>query len=301
MEKRKPAIRKRKPGPVWDITQKTSFSSKACYNSQTLIKDELLKMIKQKKKQNPNYSLVAFSKELGCTTPYLSSVLRGKRPIRRFAAKKYVKPLVSKTVWNKIEEEFKYESEIVLSRPKKSVKIYSEKNGEKYLNEDQKVFYSDPICFALLHVFELEDFNPSLKWIASRLRLTVKEAKEKLKLLVRLGLLTKQNDQYMSNGTRPVLMKGNGNHNHVPAHTLKLSALLNDFICNQNQKFDGTKRGYSEFNWWYFALDPKDIDDLKREIESFIKKFQRRQLPSASKEVYSLGINLFPLTKKMEN
>ncbi len=281
--------------PKKDVyTKEKPKNNTSFYNSQTILRDELLNVLNRYKKENRGkFSLNDFSKKVGIAKPSLSAFFNGRHAFKKRVVLKKLKPYISEKVLTRFLKEVDFESLKLETRPDQSVNIFEmDENGIPYLTKDQKEFTSDPLCFALIHLFDLEDFDPSLAWMASRLRLSVEETKSKLELLVRLKLLEKRNRKYISNGARPVVINKIKNRATI-LHTTKLNQRHTNFLNQQLRT--KTKEEKSSFQWWYFSLDPNDIDIFSQEIISFTKKFQRKQIESKPKKIYALKLGLFPL------
>ncbi len=269
------------------IRKELGNQNKSFYNSQTILRDELLKVLERLKEENQGkYSLNNFSKKTGIQKQRLSDFFNGRLTFKKRIVLEKLEPIISKETLKKYLKEVDFESLKTETRPDKSIDIFSiDENGTFYLTDDQRKFSEDPYSFALLLAFDLEDYEPNIEWISKRIGLSKKESKARLDRITDLGLLEKTDGFYRSSGLRPNLIDSKLNKT-THEHFKRLSNLIsNQYI---SEKDDQVRRGKNYFHYMYFNVDPADLDKFESEIKKSILKFQKNQINSNPKQICSL-------------
>src|SRR5437868_1605817 len=132
--------------------------------------------LEERCKRNPLFSMRAFARLVGLKAPHLSAVLSGQKGLSTASAQRAARALR----WSAEEENEFIEMVNAAHARKKSVRekafINLEKIREKKtfqtLDLDQFKLISDWHHFAVLHLFELNDFQPNPTWISKRLGLS---------------------------------------------------------------------------------------------------------------------------------
>ncbi len=284
-----------------DKNQNSKQKNVSYYNSQTILRDELLRIFEKRKKSNSQkYSLSKFASELSIPRSSLSEFLSGKLSFKKRIVTDRLKDHISKRILSKFLKEHEFEQKVSfekLDRPNNSVDIFSiDKNGNQYLNKDQEAFTRDPYCHILLVAFDLEDFHPSIDFFLSKFKLRKKEIIEKLDLMVRLGLIEKTRNFYQASGKRPKSIDYKCNKKGSQ-FIESLSKIYLNFVNNPKLNFSGVDRNYSHFEWFFSPLNPSDVDDFKDELRALTRRFHQKQLSSKPKKVYAFNLKLFPVEK----
>jgi len=227
--------------------------------------------------RNPSYSMRAFSKKIGISQSAISEILADKRPITKKAAIKILEGLSIDPI--KVSSLFESNDS---------------GNVQKFKSLDLDTFYmiSEWHYFAILSLAETKDFESSPKWIASRLGISLKTAKEAIERLLRFDLLiedpngnlksTGEQFEAVSELLRPALKKAN-------RQNLELASLALDEIPVENRDFTAMT----------LCFDPARINDAKKLIKNFRRNFSRVMESGHKKEVYKLCLQLFPLSKEV--
>jgi len=177
----------------------------------------LLNVLDEKKKNNPNFSIRAWARQLGYKNPdLLAKVLRGERRIKNGLsekiletlklsekAKQYFKILVLLSNTNSITEKELYLSMLKSFNPKKP---YST------LTVDQFRYIADWHHIAILELTRLADFKSDLTYIAKRLKSSLSKAQiqNAINRLIRLQLLeTDKNGTLKKTSDKPLHVGGN--------------------------------------------------------------------------------------------
>jgi uncharacterized protein (TIGR02147 family) len=161
--------------------------------------------------------------------------------------------------------------------------------GQKVL--DQKVFalVSEWYHFAILNLLETADFTWDSQWIATRLNISVIQAKLAMQLLTELNLIVKRNGKIES--TEHWI----SSENEIPSAAIKeyhkqiLEKAINSLYSQSITERDVSGVG--------FAVDPERLKDLKTEIEEFQSRVVEKYSKGRKTEVYQLEMVLFKLTQ----
>jgi transcriptional regulator with XRE-family HTH domain len=236
-----------------------------------------------RKAHNPQYSLRAFARDLGISVTALSQALSSKRHLSKKNLLKVAEKLaLSPNQVRRLLESI-YSTE---AREENS-------NEHRQLEEDCFRIMSDWYFYAILNLARLKDNRADPRWIADRLQISSIEAKNALLILRRSGFIVIQ-DGKLSRRAAPLLFTPKTN---IPA--------LTKF---QKQNLKAAEKSLDldpvEARYLVSFVMPADVGKIEAAKE-MILKFQKRMtkfLESGSPtEVYSLSIQLFPLSRKRTN
>jgi uncharacterized protein (TIGR02147 family) len=156
------------------------------------------------------------------------------------------------------------------------------------ISNDEFNTIADPIHFALLALMETTGFRSDIKWIASRLRYSVKKTKAALDRLLRLGLITVQGGELHIPET-----SGETTHD-VPSAALRKFHNANiKKAAHALRSIPIEKRDITSIT---LAIAPERIPLAKELIRRFRKKIAIHLQEGEKSEVYLLNIQLIPLT-----
>jgi uncharacterized protein (TIGR02147 family) len=251
-------------------------SSKAHYSD--LLWDELAK----RKGKNPSYSLRAFARDLGISAATLSQVLSGKREFKKKSAMKVADRLALAP-----EQTRKMLSQIRCASDHAGASF----DGEGYLlvQEDVFRFLSDWYYFAILNLAKISGSRADPKWIASRLGISVPEAKNAVDRLVRLGFV--QIEATFMKRT-PVSLTTT---NNVPSSALRTYHKQNLKLAETS--IDRDSVDLRDISSLTMAVAPEEVAIVKTEIQKFKKRIAKIFKSPTPTEVYTMAIQLFPVTK----
>jgi uncharacterized protein (TIGR02147 family) len=220
--------------------------------------------------KNSLYSLRAFAKQIGIQPSAASEIMNGKRALTEKMA-------------TTILEGLSYSPDEVDSILKQEVRKV------ETLNTDYFKVMSDWWYFAILSLSETNEFSTSEKWIAQRLNIPERTAKQAVERLKKLGMLEKVSGQWISQNTnfKTPTDIANSSLKHHTIQTLHLAqeSLLNDPL------------DLRDFSTVTMTIDPSEIKHAKKMISTFRKRFMKKIEATEKKEVYKLAIQFFPLTK----
>jgi len=222
--------------------------------------------------KNSMYSLRAFARQIGIQPSAASEIMNGKRVLTEKMA----------TI---ILEGLSYSPDEVDSI------INQEARKVETLNTDYFKVMSDWWYFAILSLSETNDFNISEKWIARRLNIPERTAKQAVERLKKLGMLEEISGQWISQNinykTSTDIANSSLKHHTVQTLHLAEESLLNDPL------------DLRDFSTVTMTVDPSEIKLAKKMISNFRKRFMKKIETTEKKEVYKLAIQFFPLTKNI--
>lgn len=270
-----------------------------CYTS---YRDFLRDSYAEAKSTNPAFSYRYFARKAGFSSPnFLKLVIDGKRNLtqdstQRFAKvfklrlreRKFFELLVQFNQSNNPEEQ-SYYYEQLLSFPEYAKAHQLAEAEYEYLTN-----WFNPVIQDLAN---LEDFNESPVWIASRLRGSIKEAQavEALKVLQRLGLLERDENNFLKQ-THAQLTTGEVAQTGA-AHTYH-KQMLERAVLALNDPADSR-----EFGAVTVGINKEQLVMLKNAIRDFRKVVMNLAENGKSKPtaVYQLNIQLFGHTNFEES
>lgn len=246
----------------------------------TKIKDDL----SLKQRTNPQYSLRAYAKYLGIDSSTLSKVLNGKRAL---SAKNSVE-IANKLKLGPKERTLFLES---LYRLKTSIdKIEIKPFDDRFmLDESYFKVIAEWEHYALLSLFDIEDFDPTFSEIAERLDLTNNRAETVLGNLLTCGLVKNVGGKLVRchDDIRTT--------EDVTSKALKQSHL--EALEMGKQKLEEIDVELRDFSSTTLSVDLSKMTEAKTIIREFRLKMTALLKDGDKSEVFQLAIQLYPLSK----
>lgn len=252
----------------------------------------LTEELERRMKKNPRYSLRAFALSLRLSPGELSEIMRGKRRLSVKGALKITQalalpPETAQSFLTQVQQEEGRAAGIPVD-PKKNLQ-------RRDLSIDLFHAVSEWYCFAILNLAETQGFKFHSKHIARRLGISETQAKLALDRLERIGLLERTN----------------GTLRATPDFVLSPDGIQSEAIRNYHaQILNEATRALTDqsiderfFSGVSFAMDPKRMKELKKELSTFLDQWAERVSkldPHTRTEVYHLETLLFRLTKSEE-
>lgn len=252
------------------------------------------------KKRNPNFSLRAFSRDLGMNHSTLSLILSGKRLP---SYKMTIRMLKELDITKEEEEEF------LLSVAQEQMAKKSERmnpvlrklalgdqaylNNTYYLDIEKFKVISQWHHFAIFESFHKDNFKFDAEEIARSFHLKISQVEDAVDRLVSIGLLIDENGE---------LRQGNINNDTSDkektsrAHRERQIQILNKSIV-AIKKQDISKRNHSAMT---MAIDPELIPEAKEKIDSFMKELCQFLESGKRTQIYELQTSLFSLDEIKE-
>lgn len=236
-----------------------------------------------RQQSNPRYSLRAFARDLSVDSSTLSQILNGKRPI---PAK------IAKDVARKLELDAKETTLFVESINRSQTSIDSIKIAplDKRFMLDDSYFkvIAEWEHYAVLDLYDLEDFRPTTEYIERKLNLTESRTLQVLSNLEVCGLLVKTKSGYKK--AHPDIRTTEDSRgealNQAHLEELELAKI----------KLKEIEKEFRDFSSSTYAIDPEKMDEAKTIIREFRQKMGALLKSGEKKEVYMLAIQFYPLT-----
>jgi uncharacterized protein (TIGR02147 family) len=243
-----------------------------------LLKEEFLK----RKSKNSSYSLRAYAKSLGISASPLSAILNGKRPVTsKMKTRLGLAIGLSLSDIEKVQTIREYEN-IDVAPEYQQIEI------------DKFDLLSSPYNFAILELFELQDFREDPEWMAKKLKIEVFQVHDALGRLTRLGFL-EENDE----GRLVVSDNSTFTTSLTPGLTDESrKRFQKDILTKSLDAIDNVPIEGRDHSSVTFAINEEDLEEAKELTKKYrrdmIKLFNKRRTKTA---VYQLQIGLFPLSE----
>jgi Ni,Fe-hydrogenase I small subunit len=231
-------------------------------------------------KRNARYSLRAFAKSLDIDASSLSQILGAKRPL----SKKAMLSICEK-----------------LSATPKDLGSFGLVQSNQNFDDDSMQVSVDTFSvmadwyhYALLELTYVSGFKADPKWIAKKLSISVEEAKTATERLKRLGLLFEENGSLIKSSkflTNQSSVNTSGAHRELQKQVIT-KALLAVEECPAEQK---------DITSMTMAIDVSNLDKARDVIRKFRRELCALLEEGDQSQVYNLGIQLYPISKKEES
>lgn len=219
--------------------------------------------------KNPRFSLRAFAKRLGVSPSHLSRVLNGKKSLSLETAVQ-----ISRELGIDLTGEF---SDQALPT--------------KTLNFEVFKVISDWYHFPLLELIRTKGFKSDARWIAKRMELPLPivtaalDRLESLELIERKDGEIKLTNQNFLETLDDIPSAATRNH-HEQMLSKAVESLNSEPV---------SKREFQSLN---FNFDPEEMEEAKKAIRDFCKRFNKKYGKTSGKEVYQLNLQFFGLTRE---
>ena len=237
----------------------------------------LKKELDRRLSSNPNYSLRSFARYLDLSPGVLSEILNNKRKISHKTALK-----ISKALGNVEKGHF-------------MGIVNSDLGGgaldgmpTKDLSMDLFQVIADWYHFAILNLSECDNFRWSISWIAKRLGVSLLTAKSAIEKLVKVDLISKKGESYLVNDEWIQSPDG------IPSEAIR--KYHRDMLNKASEALDFQKIEERDISGVGFAVDPKYLPNMKKEIKEFQDKLLEKYSGGEKSEVYQLEMALFKVS-----
>ena len=250
------------------------------------------------KERNPRSSMNSFARYIQLTPSHYNDLLSGKCGLS--AAK--ARTICQRLNISQIEAQIFQTSVSARHARSKTERERSALSLQSLLKEETTqlklelfALVSEWQHFAILELVRLDSFQPDPKWIAEQLDVDVRKIKESIQRLVDLELLRTDGSRWT---THSGLLKTTDD---IPSTAIKRYHAQMLRMAERSLYRDPV--GEREFNSILVALDPGQIESIKKQI----RKFQTRMSGEISraatlkKKLYCLGLQLFPVTGSSQN
>lgn len=236
-----------------------------------------------KQRVNPQYSLRAFARDLDVHPGTMGQILKGLRPLPFKDASK----VVAKLRLGPKDRTLFMES---LLRKKTSLDQIQIQDEERFmLDESYFKVIAEWEHYAVLDLYELDGFEPTLIEMSSRLGITENRAEVVVQNLLTAGLLR--------------LEEGRLERVHSSIRTtedIKNQALRDSHVETMKMgidKIDEIEVELRDFSSTTVALDLEKLPEAKTIIREFRQKMEALLRDGTKTDVYQLAIQFYPLTK----
>ncbi len=241
-----------------------------------------------RQKKSHRYSLRAYARDTGIHPSTLSLVLNGKRAL----PEKDSKRIVQKMRLGPKEKTLFYESLLKGRTSLDAIKI-SEDDQRFMLDESYFNVISEWEHYALLTLFDVNDFKPSLNEISTRMKISVTRAEVVIQNLINSGLLTTG-----PKGLQKTHVKVRTTED-VTSNALQQSHL--ETLELGKEKLVSVDVDLRDFSSMNLAVDTDKIPEAKIIIREFRQKMAALMEKGKKKEVFQLAIQFYPLTENRIN
>lgn len=247
---------------------------------------KLKESLSWRQKENPQYSLRAFARDIGINPGTLVKVIKGERPL----------PLkISKQVLDKLKLGPKERTLFMESLIRKRTSIDTIRidplDSRFIVDESNYKIISEWEHFAVTDLFDLPDFKATTEDISQRFSIPLNRAEVVVQNLLTSGLLEKSDDGKL---TRV--------HGEVKTtEDVKSQALRESHIETMKMgisKIEEIEIEFRDFSSMAAAIDLEQLPEAKVIIREFRQKMAALFKKGTHKtDVYQLAIQLYPLTK----
>lgn len=237
-----------------------------------------------KQKQNPHYSLRAYARDLGVHPATLSQVINGNRPLPVKNATAIADRLSLGPKERTLFLESLYQSKTSLD------KITIDKTVDRFiLDESHHKVLAEWEHYAVLTLFDVDGFNPSVEEISERLNIKATRTEVVLSNLFTAGLLKRDENDGITKSHASVRTTED-----ITSVALKESH--KEALEMGKQKLDEIDIMLRDFSSTTVAVDLEKLAEAKTIIREFRQKMASLLRDGNRTDVYQLAIQFYPLT-----
>lgn len=260
-------------------TETTIFNSSLTDEEKISFRLWLQRQFTERCKKNSRYSLRAFAKFLSIDHSSLSQILSGKRPI----SKKSVQTICEKLSAN--PQDLKSFGLIKVNQAADA--------DYMQISMDTFAVISDWYHIAILELTFVSGFKPEAKWISKKLSITTEEAKSAVERLKRLELLLEENGSYVKSSK---LLTNRSDVSTSTAH----KELQRQIIEKALLAVDECAAEDKDITSMTMAIDIANLDKARELTRKYRREICALLEDGEQTQVYNLGIQLYPISKKEE-
>jgi uncharacterized protein (TIGR02147 family) len=250
----------------------------------------LAESFQRRRKRNSRYSLRAFSRSLDVSTSLLSCILRRKRVPSLKLANSISKKLSLDT--HQRERFLESVADALRETSLEKLGPLADPAKARTLSEDEFRLISDWHYYAILEMTETQGFVLDASWIAKELGITEARASTAIRRLQKLRLLIKDTQGGWQKVDCPVTTIDKSKTSSV--HRKRQKQVLSRAIS----ALDRTPLERRSMTSMTMAICPDKIPQAKKLILEFNRKLCRLLQDGPKREVYELGICLYPHQKR---
>lgn len=243
---------------------------------QKLLTEKLLDL----KKKNPQFSLRAMAKSIKISPSQVSSLISGRKRLTIKQASKIIEFL------NLNETDSQLLLQDLLPT---NLKNTQPTLRQKLLSQDEFNLISDWYHFAILSLGQIKNHQATPRWISHRLRIDTLTASTALKRLLRMKLIEIKNNQ-LRQISEPLTTTTN-----IPSRAIRSYHSQNLQLAQE--KLEVVPVEERLFSTITMATTPEKLKKVEKMINDFKHKICRELECDEPTDVYTLAIQLFPVTK----
>ncbi|CAN5576253.1 hypothetical protein BH10BDE1_BH10BDE1_33000 [soil metagenome] len=232
-----------------------------------------------RKRRNSQFSLRSFAKLLEISPGQLSSLISGKKNLTTKQAVKIIEKL------NLSEED---SMDLIRGLHPKLKELKVEAIEENVLTEDQFKMISNWHHFAVLSLGSVRNNQATATWISSRIGIDVVSAQTVLDRLARLEMIEIKNGKFRQ-ASKPL-----NTQNEIPSRVIRDYHQQNLRLASE--KLENVAVELREFSSITMAVDARKLAKAKKMIADFKQRLCKELETRDATEVYTLSMQLFPLT-----
>jgi uncharacterized protein (TIGR02147 family) len=251
--------------------------------AQLYLQQTLRERLDELRERNSSFSLRAFARLLGVSPASLSEFLNGKRVLSAKMINKLAERLcLSPEQIGELKEKLTRDKKGLSHTPVSDKKVIQLQNDQYYL-------VSDWHYYAILCLAETPDFKDDYEWIAKRLKTNVKNVREAMERLMRLGFLT-----YTKEGRLIPQEVELTTSEDIPNTSLKKRHSENLEAARESLFVDDVMT--RDFSFATLAIDPTKVPAAKKMIREFQDQLFAFLEEGNKTEVFEVCMQLFPRT-----
>ncbi|MBO9667102.1 MAG: TIGR02147 family protein [Bdellovibrio sp.] len=253
----------------------------------------------KKQKKHPTYSLRALARDLKMSPSFLSGLMKGSKsiPLSR------VRLLAEKLGMDETAEGILRRAIILKQLPEeqaREIQKQSGKSGLEFLSGFQEQDLTNVHLFrhwyhiAILDLSTCTDFRSDVAWIAKRLGLKIAEVTQALSFLTSAGYLIEEKGRLVKAESllRTPTLKS---HEAIRNFHKQLMIKAIDEMVARTSAEDFSQRWISGI---MMAVEPSKVAEVKQRLNIALHEIAAFASEGPCTEVYQLGVQFFPLTKR---
>ncbi len=238
----------------------------------------------RKQKANEHYSLRAYARDLGVHPSTLSQVMKGNRPLPLKDTESVVKNLKLGPKDRTLFMESLYRRKTSID----DIEI-SPLDDRFMLDESYYKALAEWEHFAVLELYDVVDFDPSINGIARKLKITPNRAEVVVNNLLTCGLLKTSDDgKLVRTHTSVKTTEDVKSQAIIESHKETLQMGMN--------KLEEIEVEFRDFSSTTVAIDLEKLTEAKTIIREFRQKMSALLRDGHKTDLYQLAIQFFPLT-----
>lgn len=241
----------------------------------------LSRVIQNRKKRNPSYSLRSLAKSLEINPSTLCSIIKGSRSLSLEKALEIAKKLNLNTTTTRLftwgttsrKDTSQYQEDFIAER--------------EVIDHDKKDLFSQWQHLAILQLFKSKDFQGSTHWISRRLALCEDSVIYSLEILSNEGLVQQDDQGCWTRTSKPIITSSTTSSEVIRnAHKERLQ------LAQEKLNLPLELRNYAFSN---ISIDLNSMEELKRLTRKYFEEVEHLAAKSQKDQLYQLSIQYFPL------